>query len=85
MTALHTLVLDPTPVAALSRLKRPPLKSLRVRYTRVSDLAPLQGMPLKQLWLAYQPERDAEVLRSLQGLEQINDLPAGEFWKAQEK
>jgi hypothetical protein len=28
---------------------------------------------------------DAEVLRSLKGLEQINDLTAGEFWKAQEK
>jgi hypothetical protein len=85
MTALHTLILDSTPVADLSRLKRPPLKSLRVRYTRVSDLAPLQGMPLKQLWLAYQPERDAEVLRSLKGLEQSTDLPAGELWKAHEK
>ena len=85
MTALHTLILDSTPVADLSRLKRPPLKSLRVRYTRVSDLAPLQGMPLKQLWLAYQPERDAEVLRSLKGLERINALTAAEFWKAHEK
>ena len=65
MTALHTLVLDPTPVAALSRLKRPPLKSLRVRYTRVSDLAPLKGMPLEQLWLDLPPGPDAEVLRSL--------------------
>jgi len=85
MTALHTLILDSTPVADLSRLKSLPLKSLRILNTKVSDLAPLKGMPLKQLWLDYQPERDAEVLRSLKGLEQINDLPAREFWKAQEK
>jgi hypothetical protein len=25
------------------------------------------------------------VLRSLKGLEQINDMPAAEFWKAQQK
>jgi hypothetical protein len=85
MTALHTLILDSTPVADLSRLKRLPLKSLHIQKTKVSDLAPLKGMPLKQLWLDYQPERDAEVLRSLKGLEQINDLPAAEFWKAHEK
>jgi hypothetical protein len=53
--------------------------------TKVSDLAPLKGLPLERLWLDYQPERDAEVLRPLNRLEQINDLPAGEFWKAQEK
>ena len=51
----------------------------------MADLAPLKGMPLKQLWLDYQPERDAEVLRSLKGLKQINDKPAAAFWKAQEK
>jgi hypothetical protein len=51
----------------------------------VADLVPLKGTPLKQLWLDYQPERDAEVLRSLKGLVQVNGKPAGEFWKAQEK
>ena len=51
----------------------------------MADLAPLKGMPLKQLWLDYQPERDAEVLRSLTGLEQINEMPAAEFWKAHQK
>jgi hypothetical protein len=79
------LILDSTPVADLSRLKSLPPKSLGIRYTRVSDLAPLKGMPLNHLWLDYQPERDAEVLRSLKGLKQINDLPAGEFGKAQEE
>jgi hypothetical protein len=85
MTALHTLVLSETSVTDLSMLKGLPLKSLMMVRTKVSDLAPLKGMPLKQLWLDYQPERDAEVLCSLKGLEQINDMPAAEFWKAQEK
>jgi hypothetical protein len=85
MTVLHTLILDSTPVADLSRLKGLPLKTLRIVNTKVSDLAPLKGMPLKQLWLDYQPKRDAEMLRSLKRLEQINDMPAADFWKAQEK
>jgi hypothetical protein len=42
-------------------------------------------MPLQQLWLDFRAERDAEVLRSLTDLEQINELPAAEFWKAHEK
>jgi hypothetical protein len=53
--------------------------------TKVSNLAPLKGLPLKQLCLDFQPERDAEVLRSLKGLEQINEMPAAEFWKSHEK
>jgi serine/threonine protein kinase len=85
MTTLRTLVLDDTPVKDLLALKGLPLNALRMCRTNVSDLAPLKGLPLKQLWLDYQPERDAEVLRSLTGLEQINDKPAAEFWKAQDK
>ena len=51
----------------------------------MADLAPLKGMPLKQHWLDFRAERDTEVLRSLNRLEQINDKPAKQFWKAQEK
>jgi hypothetical protein len=85
MTTLTTLILEGTPVADLSRLKRLPLKSLRMMNTKVSDLTPLKGMPLKQLWLHLAPGQNAEVLRPLKGLEQINGVPAGEFWKAQQK
>jgi hypothetical protein len=85
MTALNTLICNDTPVADLSVLKGLPLKSLRMSRTKVSDLSPLQGLPLKQFWIDYQPERDAEVLRSLTGLEQINDMPAAEFRKAHGK
>jgi hypothetical protein len=85
MRTLRTLVLDDTPVTDLSGLKGLPLNSLRLYRTKVSDLAPLKGLPLKQLCLDFRPERHAEVLRSLTGLEQINEMPAAEFWKAQEK
>jgi hypothetical protein len=66
-------------------LKGLPLVSLRIHHTRVSDLTPLEGMPLRQLGLDFRAERDTEVLRSLTGLQQINDQPAAEFWKAQKK
>jgi hypothetical protein len=85
MTTLHTLVLDNTPVTDLSALKGLPLESLRIYRTKVSDLAPLKGLPLNQICLDFRAERDAEVLRSLTGLVQINEMPAAEFWKAQER
>jgi hypothetical protein len=49
--------------------------------TRVSDLSPLEGMPLRRIALDFQAERHAGVLRSLKGLEQINGKPAAEFWR----
>jgi hypothetical protein len=85
MTTLTTLVLDDMPVRDLSALKGMPLESLRISHTRVTDLTPLKGMPLRRLVLDYRAGRDAEVLHSLKGLEQINGVPAGEFWKAQKK
>jgi len=42
-------------------------------------------MPLKELWCDFQPERDAEILRSIKTLETINGKPAAEFWKEVEK
>jgi Leucine-rich repeat (LRR) protein len=85
MRTLQRLVLDETSVSDLSALKGLSLTALRIRRTRVSDLTPLQGMPLQIIVLDYRANRDAEVLRSLKDLEQINDKPVAEFWKAQEK
>ena len=59
-----------------------PLTELGCAGTKVSDLSPLKGMPLKQLSCDFKPERDAEILRSIKTLETINDKPAAEFWKA---
>jgi Leucine-rich repeat (LRR) protein len=85
MKTLQRLHLNDMPVTDLSMLKGLPLHHLDIRSTRVSDLAPLKGLPLKQLGLDYRPERDAEVLRSLTGLEEINEMPAAGFWKAHAK
>ena len=82
---LEYLDIQSTRVSDLSMLKGLPLEHLDIRSTRVSDLAPLKGLPLKQLGLDFRAERDAEVLRSLTGLEQINEMPAAEFWKAHAK
>jgi eukaryotic-like serine/threonine-protein kinase len=85
MIALHTLVLAGTLVADLSRLKRVPLKTLKIQCTKVSDLSPLKGMSLNKLWLDLPTGQNAEVLRSLKNLEQINGETPAEFWKAHEK
>jgi serine/threonine protein kinase len=85
ITTLKTLVLDDTPVKDLTPLAGLQLHWLRIFRTPVSDLTPLRGMPLVILGLDFKPERDTEVLRSLTGLQQINDQPAKEFWAARAK
>jgi serine/threonine protein kinase len=75
-----------TQLRNLSPLKGMSLKYLNLGRSPVTDLSPLgEMMTLTQLWLDYQPERDAEALRSIKGLVQINGMPAGEFLKAQGK
>ena len=63
MTRLHTLVINDMQITDLSSLKGLRLNSLRMRgRTRVADLSPLREMPLKELWLDYQPALHAEAL-----------------------
>jgi hypothetical protein len=57
------------------------LRSVSLTGTRVTDLSPLKGMPLKELSCDFKPERDTEILRSLKSLQRINGKPAAEFWK----
>ena len=57
------------------------LTRLSIGKTKVTDLSLLKGMPLKELDCDFLPERDAEILRSIQTLETINGKPAEEFWK----
>jgi len=47
----------------------------------VTDLSPLEGLPLKEITCDFQPERDAAILRSIKTLEKINGKPAAEFLK----
>ncbi len=85
VTTLKSLVLDYTHVNDLSVLKGLPLESLRIIHAPVTDLTPLKGMPLRTLAIEFHAERDAEVLRSLAGLQQINDRPAGDFLDSPKK
>jgi hypothetical protein len=77
---LRMLVLNATPVSDLTPLRGLGLKELGIRGTKVTDLTQIKDLPLRQLGLDYRPEREA-FLRSLTGLEAINDKPAAEFWK----
>ncbi|MCI0683966.1 MAG: hypothetical protein L0Y71_17805, partial [Gemmataceae bacterium] len=57
------------------------LTRLVIARTKITDLSLLKEMPLKELDCDFRPERDAEILRSIKTLEQINRKPAAEFWK----
>jgi Leucine-rich repeat (LRR) protein len=61
------------------------LTRLSIGETKVTDLSLLKGMPLKELYCDFQPERDAEILRSIKTLTQINGIPAAEFWERYDK
>ena len=63
-----------------------PLKGMRLRKiecyrTQIVDLTPLKGMPLIHVCCDFVPERDTKILRSINTLEKINNLPTKEFWK----
>ena len=49
--------------------------------TNVSDLSPLQGMPIDEISFDFKRERDAEFLRSMKTVRKINNKPAAEFLK----
>jgi serine/threonine protein kinase/formylglycine-generating enzyme required for sulfatase activity/Leucine-rich repeat (LRR) protein len=57
------------------------LTRLVIVKTQINDLSLLKRMSLKELDCDFQPERDAEILRSIKTLEKINGKPAAEFWK----
>ncbi|MCX6907660.1 MAG: SUMF1/EgtB/PvdO family nonheme iron enzyme, partial [Verrucomicrobia bacterium] len=78
---LRSLFVGITEVQDLSPLKGMALTSLSCYSTQVTDLSVLRGMPLKSLTFDFIAARDIEILRSFKSLEQINYLPAAEFWK----
>jgi hypothetical protein len=78
--SLQELLLDDTAVSDLSPLRGLPVSKLSLRGVRATDLSPLKALPLKSLWIDYRADRE-ELLRSLTGLESINDMPVAEFWK----
>src|SRR5262249_47156256 len=78
---LTDLILSDTEVsnAGLAHFKDMSLTRLNIQKTKVTDLSPLKGMPLKILKCDFKPDRDAEILRSIKTLESINDRPAKKF------
>ena len=82
---LTSLTFHNTPVSDLSPLKGMPLAELNCKSTKVTDLSPLKDLPLTNIECDFQPERDAEILRSIKTLEKINGKPAAEFWERYDK
>jgi serine/threonine protein kinase len=80
LKSLRWLVLDDTRITTLEPLRPLRLESISLLRTGVTDLTPIQGMPLKQLRLDYRPGRE-KFVRSFKELEFINDKPVGVFWK----
>ena len=80
LKSLRRLLLDGTRITTLEPLRPLRLERISLLHTGVTDLTPIQGMPLKQLRLDYRPERK-KFVRSFKELELINDKPAAEFWK----
>ncbi len=78
---LSVLSLWHSPVKDLSPLRGVPLESLDIRDTQVTDLMPLKGMSLKKLWLDFNPQRDAALVKNLWALEQVNGDPLVSFWR----
>lgn len=64
-----------------------PLQGMPLTFLNCQSCGPdysiLKELPaLREVHLNFQPARDAELLRSIRTLEQINGKPAAEFWKA---
>jgi len=78
---LEVLSFNDTAVSDLSPLAGMPLSVLWCNDTKVADIAPLKGMSLKELRCDLVPARDAEVLKTLPTLKQINNESSLMFWK----
>jgi hypothetical protein len=80
LKSLRRLILDSTSASDLKPLRGLELKALSICNIPASDLSPLKELALKSLRLDYRADRE-EFVRSLTGLETINDKPVAEFWK----
>jgi serine/threonine protein kinase len=69
------------PVRDLTPLQGMELSLLDAADTAVTNLAPLKGMKLEALWFSVQAARDAEALRALPKLKELNGKPVAAFWK----
>ena len=90
---LKSLWLDRTQVdnAGLAQFKGVPLRVLSMDSTRITDLTPLQGMPLEDIRLTPKNiTKGLEILRDMKslktiGIEYNQAWPAAEFWERYDK
>jgi Leucine-rich repeat (LRR) protein len=85
LKGLRKLTLDgtsdvPSPVTQLAPLAGLGLTYLSIRNVAATDLSPLAGMPLEEVWCDFIPERDARVFRPMKTLRKINGLPTDRVW-----
>jgi WD40 repeat protein len=77
--------------AGLAHLKDIPLAQLMIYNTQITDLTPLQGMPLEEIRLTPRNiTRGVEILREMKslktiGIDWIRSWPAAEFWDRYDK
>ena len=77
--------------AGLAHLKGTPLKVLRIDNTGITDLTPLQGMPLEDIRLTPKNiTKGLDILRDMKSLKTIGITweqawPAAEFWDRYDK
>ena len=68
-----------TNITDLSPIAHLPLEQLEIQGTHVSDLNPLRGKGLVDLWVDLDSIDDWAVLRTLSSLEKINGIPIEDF------
>jgi serine/threonine protein kinase/Leucine-rich repeat (LRR) protein len=78
---LTALACDQTAVTDLSPLRRMPLAEMACNLAGVADLAVIESLPLRRLRCPFDPWRDAETLRAMRGLEEINGQASTAFWQ----
>jgi hypothetical protein len=77
--------------AGLAKFKGMPLRALGIDNTDITDLTPLQGMPLKDIRLTPKNiTRGLDILRDMKSLNTIGiawdqSWPAAEFWERYDK
>jgi hypothetical protein len=77
--------------AVLAQFKAIPLRLLTIDHTGVTDLTPLQGMPLEGIRLTPKKiTRGLDILRGMKSLKTIGiawnqSWPAAEFWERYDK
>jgi hypothetical protein len=77
--------------AGLTQLKGAPLTMLWIYRTGITDLTPLQGMPLEDIRLTPKHiTKSLDILRAMKSLKTIGidwtqSCPAAEFWERYDK